>query len=271
MGKATLLLLLGFAVWGQVPAGVSAQGLAQEVMRNKRAQDRDLTEYTHEFDYRFRYFDRQGKLQQQIHDQGEGYQSSSRNIPVHLFWNDAPVPAAKVEQKRREAAKELQKDHEQRLKQGPAAGEGHEYGSDLFGLRMEFYHVLRRCPLENLRRETVDGRETFVFDYLPAPAPVKEMPQITQMRGTFWIDAQDRMLRRWTAHVAKGPSQGHRFWQEDFERVLQRIWAVTRIELNLNVPLPGWKVSRRVEMESRYSAYKHFGVEVEQKIAEPKP
>ena len=134
---------------------------------------------------------------------------------------------------------------------------------------MEIYLVLRNCPLENLRTEQVDGRETFVFDYRPAPSPVGRMPHLNQIRGTFWIDAQDRLIRRWDAVIASGPSVGHRLWQEDYHKVLNRIWTAKRIWLNLNADLRGWKTTERLEWEATLTNHKRFGVEVEQKIEAP--
>lgn len=257
-------------MWQVAAQEVSIESLAQEVMQNRRAQDRDLTEFTYDYEYRYQFFDEKGKPGKRLVEAGETYQSSTRNHNVALSWNGVPDSPKKIEKKRLEAAKRLQADFEQRLKQGTlTGGPGPEYGSDLFGLRMEIFRVLRHCPLSNLRRERLDGRETLVFDYGPAPSPVGRMPQLHQIRGTFWIDAEDRLVRRWDAVIAKGPLEGHPLWVEDFHKVLNRIWLAKQIRFNLNADLRGWKARERVDWEAKFTNHKRFGVEVEQKIGAP--
>ena len=266
--RELLCLALGGLLMGQE---VSLDSLAREAMANKRRQDRDLTEYTHEYDFRFQYFDGKGKLTKTIHEEGEGFQSSQRNLKVALKWNDRSVAPAIIAKKREEAGKKLQADFERRLKQDTlSGGEGPEYGSNLFGLRFEIYRILRHCPLENLRTEVLDGRRMHVFDYQPAAAAGKEKPPLTEIRGTFWVDAADRMLRRYTTVIATGPSAGHLLWQEDHRKVLNRAWMVERILLNTNAQLPGWKAPR-VTWVSSFTGYQRFGVEVEQKMEAPRP
>ncbi|MCX6611849.1 MAG: hypothetical protein NTW74_13465 [Acidobacteria bacterium] len=266
--RSLFLLLVGFSLVAQE---LSLESLAAEVMRNKRNQDRDLTEYTYDYVYLYQYFNGKGKPGRKIKSEGETYQSSTNNVNVTLIWNDAPVEARTVEKKRLEAAKKLQADIDRRRARGGGGnGAGPEYGTDMFGLRMEIFKVLRNCPLTGLRTEMVDGRKTFVFDYGPAPGPVKGMAHLSQIRGSFWVDAEERIVRRWTGVVASGVSAGHRFWEEDYQKVPGRVWFAKRLWMNLNAELPGWKTDR-VEWEARFSNHKRFGVEVEQKIEAPRP
>jgi hypothetical protein len=241
----------------------TVESLAQEAMRNKSLQDRDLTEYTHDYEYQSQYFDGRGKLRKQVRNSGETYQSSNNNVNVALIWNGSPIDPKTIEKKRLEAAKQLQADMDRRMA-GAAKGVGRwpEYGTTMFGFRMDIFRVLRNCPMQGLRKELLDGRETFVFDFLPASKSVDGMPHATQMRGTFWIDAQDRVVRRWQAFVVSGPSAGKQFWQEDYFKAMNRIWVNERIWLNLNVELPGWKQKERVEWTARFSNHKRFGVDV---------
>lgn len=258
-----LVLLLSGWLRGQE---ISLEDLAREAMANKRRQDRDLTEYTHQYDYRLQYFDGKGKPTKTIREEGEGYQSSQRNLTVALRWNDRPVAPAVVAKKRAAAGKQLQADFERRRKLGTLnGGEEPEYGSDIFGMRIEIYRILRHCPLENLRTEMLDGRRTYVFDYGPAAAAGKERPPLTEIRGTFWVDAEDRIVRRYTMVLASG----HLLWQEDYRKVLNRAWVGERLLLNTNTTLPpGWKAPR-VTWVSAFTGYQRFGVEVEEKVAAP--
>ncbi len=175
-----------------------------------------------------------------------------------------------MEKKRLEAAKKLQADFDgRRARGGMGNGEGLEYGADISGLRMEIFRVLRNCPLTALRTEMVDGRKTFVFDYWPAPAPVKGMAHLSQIRGSFWVDAEERIVRRWNGVVASGVNAGHRFREEGYQKVPGRVWFPVRLWMNLNAELPGWK-TERVKCEAKFSNHKRFGVEVEQKIEAPR-
>ena len=239
--------------------------LAREVMANKKRFDRDLTEYTYDFHSTIIDYDAKGRESKRTVTTGETYQSSQRNVNVNLTWNGKPVDKKNLEKERLKVAKALQADFELRLKapkndwdQGP------EYGVNFGSLRMSIFDVLRGCPLRNRRREVVDGRPHFAFDFLPAETPLKDLPHLSALHGTFWIDEKARMVSRWVAYTASDAL------------VFEQVYPIQpdgtslskRLHVNLNAAPELFK-NKRSEWIAEFSNHKRFDVGVEQKIETP--
>lgn len=251
--------LLLFAV--ALTAAPSIEELARDAMANKKRFDRDLTEYTYDFHSIFINYDGKGREFKRAVVTGETYQSSRRNVNVNLTWNDKPVDKKKLEKERLAVAKALQADFDRRLKAPKDEwDQGPEYGVNYGSLRMEIFAVLRRCPLRNLRR--LDGQ--YVFDFLPAESPVRGMPHLSSIRGTFWIDEKARMVTKW---VAFAPS-GTLLFEQVYAPQPDGSWLGKRLHVNLNAA-PELFGNKRSEWIAVFSNHRRFDVGVEQKIETP--
>lgn len=243
----------------------SIEDLARDAMANKKRFDRDLTEYTYDFHSTFIDYDAKGRETKRTVETGETYQSSKRNVNVALTWNGSPVDKKKLEKKRLEVAKALQADFDLRLKKPRDEwDQGPEYGVNFASLRMEIFAVLRRCPLRNLRRELIDGRPQYVFDFLPAESPVKGMAHLSSTRGTFWIDEKARIVTKWVAFAAGGEL----LFEQVYAPLPDGAWLGKRLHVNLKAA-PELFGKKRSEWIAVFSNHKRFDVGVEQKIETP--
>ena len=137
---------------------------------------------------------------------------------------------------------------------------------------MDYYGVLRQCELEHFRREPLRRRETFVIDFdrcrTTQPA-VRELAHLPAIRGTLWIDADDRVVVRWQASLARGPNAGIIVYETDSERMPDGIWTGTTTHLNLAAD-PALFGNQRIEFTYQLRNRRRFGVTTDQSIAEPK-
>jgi hypothetical protein len=158
----------------------------------------------------------------------------------------------------------LQADYEERLRRPPKPEwEGPEYGTTMDQLRIDIFNILRRCPLQSLRTERVDGRDNLVFDFLPAASAPNNMLYLSAIRGSFWINAEDRMIRRWIAYL-----DNTRVVEELYQRLPDGSWRGKQFYLN-TLPNPRLFGNRRIEWNVERHNYKRFNVGVEQQVAPP--
>lgn len=253
-----LVFAMAMSAAAQTP---SIEELAREAMANKKRFDRDLTEYTYDFQSIFIDYDAKGRESKRTEVTGETYQSSKRNVNVNLTWNGKPVDKKKLEKMRLDVAKSLQADFEKRLKAPKDEwNQGPEYGVTYDAFRMEIFTVMRRCPLRNLR--LLDGH--YVFDFLPAESPVDGMAHLSSIRGTFWIDEKARMVTKWVAYAPNGAL----LFEQVYAPLADGSWLGKRLHVNLNAAPELFK-NKRSEWIAVFSNHKRFNVGVEQKIETP--
>ncbi|MBM3785972.1 MAG: hypothetical protein FJW30_16555 [Acidobacteria bacterium] len=224
-------------------ADVTLNELALDLMKNKSVNDRELTEYTFDFQHILTRLDAKGKEKERTVSEGESFVSGRRSVDVALRWNGVETPREIVERKRMAAAKLLQADYEDRLRQPRGSAPGPEYGSTTFGVRIEIFATLRKCALRNLRTAPANDGAEWQFDYEPAPG--------CRYSGTFWVDTTDRMVRRWT-----GRGDGTE-WEDESIRLADGRWAPRRIRVR----------KKSAQLEAEFNNYKRFVVEVEQRPA----
>jgi len=277
-----LAIPLCLAVFGLTAAAQdpTPQQLAQEALANGRRQAAEATEYTADFHYVWRTYSKAGKVELENVTTGETYQSSRRNVDIELTRNGQAVKDKTIQKQREAATRELQSDYEQRMKRdreskgkaSPASASvvGPEYGTHLGNVRMDYYSILREFDLLHLRHETRSGRDTFVMDFEPREGykPVlKVLAHLPGIRGVIWIDAADRVVVEWHAVIAKGPNAGKIFYDQEFERLPDGVWAGRRYRINLAAD-PTLLGGQRLEWLGETSNRKRFGVQVEERVSD---
>jgi hypothetical protein len=183
-----------------------------------------LAEYT----YVMRYARRERSKQGQSKEETRTYEvymptlkggTQARGVLLLTSRDGVPLPPDELEKERLRAGKSLEKEENEvardasklsgtdadvttgLLPLGMYPRTGINRTSLVFkrgGAALDIHTFLKSCTLTLVRREQVGGRETLVFSFTPRPDARfgDEEEYVARLRGTIWIDAEDRIVAR---------------------------------------------------------------------------
>jgi len=283
-----LLLILTITLFAACPAlaqvgdAISESdipALLEQVMKNQRRQDRQLTEYTAVFKFTLRSYDKKGKITEEEVITGETYQSQRRNVDINLTKNGKPLSPGKIEKERNQAVKALGKDSIEREKvsESQKSADGPEYAVAFNSIRFSSYLFLRYSDVFNPRKETLDGRAMIALDFRPRPnliPPNKFAAPLSHLAGTVWVDAADKITTKIVARLAKPTDKlagkDDTAFVQEFTRMPEGVWLFKYLRVNPAVK-PEYFNGMNSELISERSNFQRFTVRAEDpKLADQK-
>jgi hypothetical protein len=234
---------------------------------------------------------------------------NARGVLLVTERNGVPVPPEELEKERQRAGERLEKEEQriERVKTTPppvkasAALEGlmpvgmypqtkttrKSWGFERGSLVLNPHTFLLQTDLKFQKREMLKGRDTLVFKFSPRPnAQLQDAEKyLTQLNGTIWIDAADRIISRlaaWPVPPAPDPKKraappspiteaSAPAIYVEMMRLPEGVWLSTLTRIN-GLDYPKLFDGIAYEMIFTYSEYKRFNTEtLDPEIETPKP
>lgn len=134
--------------------------------------------------------------------------------------------------------------------------------------------ILAMATVSSPRREMLDGRSTIAFDFVGDPhAKARNIAEeaARHTSGTFWIDEQDRQVRRLVAHLTDNVHGGFGLFSLnkgsnltfDQRLVNNELWLPTSANLNIVAHTVGI-FAFRADIQVTDNDYKKFHAEAQQ-------
>jgi VWFA-related protein len=131
----------------------------------------------------------------------EAYPVRGRHVLIKIADNGKKLAEWEVEQERKRAGGELERAESDTKSAAPSyltAAINGSYRGKAAGLLLDPTAFLRACDFVDPRTETLEGREMIVLDFLPRLGEKLPLTKafVTNLTGTIWIDAIDKVLVR---------------------------------------------------------------------------
>ena len=131
----------------------------------------------------------------------EAYPVRGRHVLIKIADNGKKLAEWEVEQERKRAGGELERAESDTKSEAPSyltASISGSYRGKSAGLLIDPTAFLRASDFGDPRVETMDGREMMVLDFLPRLGEKLPLTKafVTNLTGTIWIDAVDKVLVR---------------------------------------------------------------------------
>jgi hypothetical protein len=246
-----------------------------------------VADYTHIQTITRRRADKKGHVTEES-DAWEAYLPSQQNrkkptrwVRIRIMENGVALPADKIEKERLRASEKLMEAEEESQKLTSRASAGKADQDSVTDARGAYFNltvkrglrgsiefdvrtILQQSSFDAPRRELLNGRETLVLDFRPKPA--MQLPEaesfITEMSGTVWFDAADRVLIKaegWPMSMPLRRGKPAVFYQAVY--VPGNKWLPHRISIN-GLSYKTFFGGFEQEVEAVLSEYKLFGSEI---------
>jgi VWFA-related protein len=180
---------------------INIPDLLIEVEKNGSALFQSLLGFTYQLRKVHHVLNDAGEpTKEEFHDY-EAYPVRGRHVLIKIADNGKKLADWEVEQERKRAGGELERAESDTKSAAPsyltAAINGSYRGKDA-GLLLDPTAFLRACDFVDPRTETLEGREMIVLDFLPRLGEKLPITKafVTNLTGTIWIDAVDKVLVR---------------------------------------------------------------------------
>jgi len=164
-----------------------AATLMKQVQEQQRKLDQTRENYTYREIVIIHELDKNGNVKKTENEEDE------------IFFVNSHEIDRKVKKDGKELSPEEQKKEQERVLKEVDKAEKTPPGKSLDKREVSISQLLAIMKVSNPRRETVDGRSTFAFDFAGDPhAQTHGMAEDAskKLSGTIWIDEKDREVRR---------------------------------------------------------------------------
>ncbi len=180
---------------------VNIPELLAEVERNGSALFQSLLGFTYQLRKVHHVLNDAGEPTKEEFQDYEAYPVRGRHVLIKLADNGKKLPDWEVEQERKRAGGELERAESDTKSEAPSyltASVSGSYRGKAAGLLLDPTAFLRASDFGDPRSETLDGREMIVLDFLPRLGEKLPITKafVTNLTGTIWIDAIDKVLVR---------------------------------------------------------------------------
>lgn len=268
MLAATLGLLLAgpAAQLPDAPALPEGNALARSMLGRQRAREEALDKYTYDVEEAFEHLDSKDNVTKRG---SEGFEVFYvKGLPVRRqVSKDGRLLDAKAQAKEDRRVRE----RVEKLEQGRITREQ-------VGVRIS--QILERYDFRTLSRESRDGRDSLLLEFQARPGK-RDLDSDNVLRalaGRLWVDEQERVV----VHAEIRNTQGIKFAlglgaslksldvSLDFRRLEDGVWLPERVVARISGRMLIFKGFRRRQI-TRYSNYRRFVTEVEERYDSPVP
>jgi VWFA-related protein len=180
---------------------INIPDLLSEVEKNGSALFQSLLGFTYQLRKVHHVLNDAGEpTKEEFHDY-EAYPVRGRHVLIKLADHGKKLAEWEIEQERKRAGGELERAESDTKSEAPSyltASISGSYRGKAAGLLLDPTAFLRACDFVDPRPETLEGREMIVLDFLPRLGeklpPAKAF--VSNLTGTIWIDAADKVLVR---------------------------------------------------------------------------
>jgi hypothetical protein len=264
-----------------------------EVDKSGGILHRRIKDYTYTLKKTLRLLNEQAKVEHEEVREFEAYPVRGEHVLIQVSQNGKPLLFLQIAEQRKRAGENLEKAEKEEQKTGPdgaaADSDGYMaaavYGN--FKKKLTYISIapstfLRSCLFSSPRTERIGEREVIVLNFQARPNLFLPAYQayIARLRGTVWIDAQDKILTRlvgWSAarfpESTPAPSEADANVIYQQTRLPNGVWFPSLIRVNAaSDPLVFGGVNIDVLFE--FNDYKNFKIESEEfkpSEKDPKP
>ncbi len=263
---------------------VDITALLREVGKNQDELENRVAEYAFKQTETDREISDKGELKKQTIKVYEVYPLPNRE-PVEklISENGVPLSAERAAKEDRRVQEEFAKAERDKEKDEKKVAQRRAEREKKQAEGTEISPFLKACEFISPRRESLDGRETIVFDFRPRlgfKPSNREESLIAKLIGVVWIDPVDKQIIRLEARLAEGFKMAGGLLVSlkpgaalviEQTRMVQGVWLPKFAQLNLSVKVllfGGGDYNKTIE----WSEYRHFAGDVKDyKIDAVKP
>ncbi len=279
---ATTKSLLGNTSTGA--AAVNVPELLREVEKNGSVLYQQLLGFTYQLRKVQHVLNDAGEPTKEDFQDYEAYPVRGRHILIKIADNGKKLAEWEVEQERKRAGGELERaenDTKTELQSYLSAAVNGSYRGKSVGLLIDPAAFLRVCDAVDPRLELLQGREMIVLDFVPRLG--EKLPAtkafITNLAGTMWIDALDKVLVRLEAkNLLRGNDKNGKplHFSSDPKLVYQQTklpsgeWFPTVIRMNADGDASAF-YGLNWDVVFEFKDYQQFTIKSEKQKATPPP
>ena len=182
-------------------AAVNINDLLNETKQNGLALHHKFLNFTYQLRKVQHTLNEEGKPTKEEFQDYEAYPVRGRHVLIKIADNGKKLADWEIEQGRKQAGGELERaetDQVTEIKSYLTAAVTGSYRGKYAGLLIDPAAFLQACDFIDPRTEILNGREMIVLDFTPrlgAKLPVAKA-FVTNLLGTIWIDAADKIIAR---------------------------------------------------------------------------
>lgn len=180
---------------------INIPDLLSEVEQNGKTVVQNLLGFTYQLRKVHHTLNDAGEPTKEEFQDYEAYPVRGRHVLIKLADHGKKLADWEVEQERKRAGGELERAESDTKSEAPSyltAAISGSYRGKAAGLLIDPTAFLRACDFVDPRTETLDGREMIVLDFLPRLGEKLPITKafVSNLGGTIWIDAMDKVLVR---------------------------------------------------------------------------
>lgn len=180
---------------------INIPDLLSEVEKNGSILFQNLLGFTYQLRKVHHVLNDAGEPTKEEFQDYEAYPVRGRHVLIKIADNGKKLADWEVEQERKRAGGELERAESDMKSEAPSyltASVSGSYRGKAAGLLIDPTAFLRACDFIDPRVETMDGREMMVLDFLPRLGEKIPIAKafVSNLTGTIWIDAIDKVLVR---------------------------------------------------------------------------
>ena len=180
---------------------INIPDLLSEVEKNGSVVVQNLLGFTYQLRKVHHVLNDAGEPTKEEFQDYEAYPVRGRHVLIKIADHGKKLAEWEVEQERKRAGGELERAESDTKSEAPSyltAAVSGSYRGKAAGLLIDPTAFLRACDFGDPRTEILDGREMIALDFLPRLGekliPAKAF--VSNLTGTIWIDAVDKVLVR---------------------------------------------------------------------------
>jgi hypothetical protein len=201
MSAAVLNVTKAFSSKSSNATALNIPDLLSEVEKNGSTLFQSLLGFTYQLRKVHHVLNDVGEPTKEEFQDYEAYPVRGRHVLIKIAEHGKNLAEWEVEQERKRAGGELERAESDTKSEAPSyltASISGSYRGKAAGLLIDPTAFLRACDFVDPRTEMLDGREMIVLDFLPRLG--EKLPTtkafVTNLTGTIWIDAADKVLVR---------------------------------------------------------------------------